>query len=78
MTCALTKLEQVLVVIRRHFGRGGPSRILHTLVPLVFAALRLASTTRRIELGIGAGTSISTDTEEVIDSFTDLFVAITQ
>jgi hypothetical protein len=57
-------------VIRRHFGRGGPSKILHTLVPLVFAALRLASTTRCIELGIGSSSSSSPNILEVSDTLT--------
>ena len=43
---------QTLLVTRRHFGRGGPRRIPHTLVPLVYTALKLASYTRQLEQGL--------------------------
>ena len=35
-------LHQMYVVSRKHFGQGGPKRIKHTLVPLVFRAIMLA------------------------------------
>ena len=39
-----------MLVVRRHFGRGGQHRIKYTLVPLVFSALKLAKQARKIEL----------------------------
>ena len=35
-------LYQMYLVARKHFGQGGPRRIKHTLVPLVFRAMMLA------------------------------------
>jgi len=37
------------VVARKHFGQGGPKRIKHTLVPLVFRAVMLARTIKQLE-----------------------------
>ncbi|KAG5187057.1 vacuolar protein sorting-associated protein 35 [Tribonema minus] len=45
---------EVMLTVRRHFGRGGETRIRHTLVPLVFAALALAQEARRVELAAAA------------------------
>ncbi|CAM9200242.1 unnamed protein product [Phaeothamnion confervicola] len=43
-------LFRILVVSRRHFAQGGRRHIQHTLVPLVFVALRLVRRVRAIEL----------------------------
>ena len=43
-------LFRIYVTSRRYFGQGGTARIQHTLVPLVFGALRLASRVRAIEM----------------------------
>jgi len=36
------QLFAMYITARKHFGQGGPKRIKHTLVPLVFRALKLA------------------------------------
>eukprot|EP00004_Rigifila_ramosa_P005226 TRINITY_DN1569_c0_g1_i1.p1 TRINITY_DN1569_c0_g1~~TRINITY_DN1569_c0_g1_i1.p1 ORF type:complete len:786 (+),score=230.87 TRINITY_DN1569_c0_g1_i1:37-2394(+) len=43
-------LFQTLLVARKHFGHGGPQRIRHTLVPLIFRGLHLAQRIRAREL----------------------------
>jgi vacuolar protein sorting-associated protein 35 len=40
-------LFRLYIVARRHFGQGGVHRIQHTLVPLIFAALKLARAVRQ-------------------------------
>lgn len=47
-------LFRLYMVARRHFGQGGVHRIQHTLVPLIFAALRLARAVKAREGAIAA------------------------
>jgi vacuolar protein sorting-associated protein 35 len=41
----------LLLLARKMFGQGGVKRIQYTLVPLVFAALRLVQVVRKLEMG---------------------------
>ena len=55
--------HQMLVVARKHFGQGGPKRIKHTLVPLVFRAIMLA---RRIKAQEEAGATPAVPSKKVL------------
>lgn len=79
------KLFKIYILARSHFGKGGPQRIKHTLVPLVFRSLRFITKLKQqvddevIQLDANQwaaiGTRIYTFVSETIKALADIKLA---
>lgn len=79
------KLFKIYIIARGHFGKGGPHRIRHTLVPLVFCSLRfIRNFKQQVDSGvisldenkwIAIGSKIFTFVSETIKALADIKLA---
>ncbi|KAN0032657.1 hypothetical protein ACTFIV_006565 [Dictyostelium citrinum] len=79
------KLFKIYIIARGHFGKGGPHRIRHTLVPLVFCSLRfIRNFKQQVDSGVisldenkwvAIGSKIFTFVSETIKALADIKLA---